>query len=194
MAQTDPVESRLEPMFAEALQRLSARWGWFVALGVALAALGVLATVYVLAATVVSVLFVGAFMVAGGIAQLIHAWKLSGWRSFMWWTLSGVLYCVAGGLVLYSPGTGAAVLTLFLGAALIAVGALRLWIWFQHRAQQGWQWLAISGLISLAAGVLIAAGWPANSVWILGFLLALDLLFQGWMLILLGFALRRYRE
>ncbi len=44
-----------------------------------------------------------------------------------------------------------------------------------------------------AAGLLIADGWPENSVWILGLLLSIDLIFQGVMHILLALALRRPR-
>lgn len=106
------------------------------------------------------------------------------------WTLSGVLYLGAGILAFARPMLGAALLTLLLGATLIGSGGFRLWVWFQNRAQPGWRWLAFSGAITLLAGLLIALGWPGNSVFILGFLLALDLVFQGVTLIMLGLALR----
>ncbi|PWF21237.1 HdeD family acid-resistance protein [Corticimicrobacter populi] len=173
------------------LTALGAHWGWFVGLGMLLLVLGLIGAVYVLAFTLVSVLFVGALMLAGGILHLIQAWRIKGWSGFLIWTVSGLFYIAAGLLALYNPIAGAAALTLLLGAVLIAAGALRLWLWFNNRSQAGWKWLALSGLITLLAGLLIAAGWPANSLWILGFLLALDLLFQGITLIMLGQALRR---
>jgi uncharacterized membrane protein HdeD (DUF308 family) len=76
------------------------------------------------------------------------------------------------------------------GATLIGSGALRLWIWFNNRAQQGWQWLALSGAVTLLTGLLIAFGWPGNSVWVLGLILGIDLLIQGWTLLFIGLALR----
>lgn len=175
----------------ETLKTLGASWGWFVALGVLMLILGFVAGVYVLAATVASVLFVGVMMLVAGVGQLVQAWRVKGWRGFLLWTLSGLLYAIAGGVALYNPLAGAAVLTLLLGAFLIAAGVLRLWVWFQHRSQQGWGWLALSGVITLLAGLLVAVGWPANSLWILGLLLAIDLLFQGATLVMLGLALRR---
>ena len=63
-----------------------------------------------------------------------------------------------------------------------------------ERSAVTWQhvgWLALSGLITLAAGLLIALGWPGNSLWILGLLLVFDLIFQGFSLIFLGLALRQ---
>lgn len=190
MEQSGMSGPQLKPMSSQAAQLPGGRWGWFVGLGVLLALLGFGALTYVFAATLASVLFVGSIMIVGGIAQLIQAWKVTGWKGFTWWTLSGVLYLVAGGLVVYDPLMGATILTLLLGASLIAVGVLRLWIWVQNRSQQGWQWLALSAVVSLAAGLLIAINWPADSLWILGLVLAIDLLFQGWMLILLGLNLR----
>ncbi len=192
---TDPLRSPLShtPNIANALNAMSARWGWFAVLGLVLLILGIVAAIHVLSATVVSVLFVGALMLAGGISQLIQAWRVKNWAGFLFWSCSGLLYCAAGALAIYNPLAGAAILTLLLGASLIGSGALRLWVWFKNRAQSGWQWIALSGVITVAAGVLIAAGWPQNSLWILGFLLALDLLVQGFTLLLLGLALRARR-
>lgn len=170
---------------------LREKWKWFIALGVLLVVVGLAASYHVLTATVVSVIFFGVLMLIGGVGMLVHAWRVQGWGSFLVWTISGVLYLLAGGLAFYNPMVGATLFTLLIGASLIGSGAFRLWVWFQNRAQRGWQWLAFSGVASLLAGLVIAAGWPENSVWVLGLLLAIDLLFQGWMLIMVGLSLRR---
>ena len=49
---------------------------------------------------------------------------------------------------------------------------------------------ALSGIISIIAAVLVALAWPWNGLWLLGIILVIDLLFQGTMLMLLGFSLR----
>jgi uncharacterized membrane protein HdeD (DUF308 family) len=51
--------------------------------------------------------------------------------------------------------------------------------------------MVLSGLVTLLAGVIIALGWPINSLWVLGMFLAIDLVFQGWATIALGLALKR---
>ncbi|MFA7678880.1 MAG: HdeD family acid-resistance protein [Pigmentiphaga sp.] len=167
------------------------KWGWFLALGALLVVIGFLAAYHVFTATLVSVVFVGTLMLIAGVGMLVNAWRVQGWGSFLLWTFSGVLYLGAGILAFYNPATGAAVFTLLLGATLIGSGAFRLWVWFQNRAQRGWKWLALSGVLTLLTGLLIAVGWPDNSVWVLGLLLALDLVFQGAMLLMLGLAMRR---
>ncbi|MAK55942.1 MAG: hypothetical protein CML17_08885 [Pusillimonas sp.] len=172
------------------ISTLSDHWGWFVALGAIMVALGLVALGHVVAATLVSVVFIAVLMIIGGIGQLIHAWRLKQMSGFLFWTIGGILYLGAGVLALLRPETGAWLLTLLFGATLIGSGALRLWIWFNNRAQQGWQWLALSGVVTLLVGLLIAFGWPGNSVWVLGLILGIDLLIQGWTLLFIGFALR----
>jgi uncharacterized membrane protein HdeD (DUF308 family) len=185
-------QSPLSPdTLAKALNELSDRWGWFVALGGVLLLLGLFALGHVVAATLVSVVFVGALMLLGGVVQLVHAWQMKEWKGFLFWTLSGVLYVGAGALAIYNPQAGASILTLLFGATLIGTGVLRLWIWFGNRAQRGWAWLALSGAVTLATGLLIAASWPGSSAWVLGLILSIDLIFQGWMVLLLGLALRQ---
>lgn len=176
---------------APTLDLLADKWGWFVALGAILLILGLIAAAHVLAATLVSVLYVGILMLIAGVGQLIQAWRVKHWKGFFIWSISGLLYLAAGILAIFNPVAGAALLTLLLGAALIGSGAFRLWAWSQHRSRAGWQWMVLSGIVTLAAGILIAANWPGNSLWILGLVLAIDLLFQGWSLLLLGFLLRR---
>lgn len=175
----------------DAREFLHSRWGWFVAIGLLLVVLGLLAAYHVFTATVVSVIFIATLMLLGGLGMLIQAWRLKGWGSFFLWSISGLLYIAAGLLAFYKPLLGAALLTLLLGATLLGSGVFRLWVWIQNRAQRGWAWLAFSGLLSVAAGLAIAIGWPHNSVWLLGMLLAFDLMFQGWTLVMLGLTLRQ---
>ena len=179
---------------ADALVELQARWGWFVGLGAVLLALGALALAYVFVATLASVIFIGALMAIAGVGQLVHAWRIKQIHGFLFWSISGLFYLAAGVFAMFYPVQGATLLTLLFGAMLIAVGALRTWLWFNNRGQPGWGWLGISGALTLLVGLLIAANWPGNSVWILGLLLALDLLFQGWSALLLGLVLRQGRR
>lgn len=176
---------------AETLVQLRARWGWFVGLGLVLIVLGMVALAHVFAATIASVIFVGTLMAVAGGGQLLHAWRIKQMQGFLFWSISGLLYLAAGLFAVFYPVQGATWLTLLFGAMLIAVGALRTWLWFNNRGQRGWGWLGVSGLLTLLVGILVAANWPGNSVWLLGLLLAFDLLFQGWSALLLGLVLRK---
>lgn len=172
-------------------QDLHSRWGWFVVLGLVLIVLGFFALSYVVLATLTSVIVIGILMLFGGLAQFIHAWTLRSLTGFLLWTAVGVLYIAAGVMAIQNPVVGAEILTLLLGASLIGVGVLRLGIWLMNRTQEGWVWLAFSGVVSLATGLFIALQWPGVGLFLLGLVLGVDLLFQGWSMLWLGLALKR---
>lgn len=169
------------------------KYGWFIALGVVLLALGVYALFNLFAATIASVFLIGVLMVIGGVARIVHAFQVEkkSWLAF--WLLSGVLYAVAGVLALANPVLGAAVFTLLLAASLIASGLVMIVASFTSKAGQGRWWILLSGVVTAIAGLILAAGWPLSGVWALGMILAIDLTFQGWALIAFGLALRSAR-
>jgi uncharacterized membrane protein HdeD (DUF308 family) len=178
---------------ASANAEVRSKWGWFVALGVALLVLGFLAFGNLLAATLASVFFVGAMMIVGAVAQVIHALQVKGWGGFLLWLLSALLYGAAGVLVFANPALAAVTLTLVLAVALIASGALRIVSGVRLRPSSGWGWVVASGVISVLAGVVFLLGWPVNSLWLLGMVLAIDLVFQGVAAIGFGLALKSAR-
>lgn len=165
---------------------LGEKWGWFVALGVALIMGGCIAFGNVMAATVASVYYVGMIMLIGGVLHLMQAFRVKKWESVFYWILSGACYTVAGVFAFLNPLLASAALTLLMAVALIVAGALRIWTGFRLRPLEGWGWIALGGLVTLLAGLIIAAGWPVNSLWILGLFLAIDLVMQGLALIAFG--------
>ena len=166
------------------------KWGWFVAVGAAFVFLGAFAFAHLITATAVSILFIGAIMIIGGIVNIAHAFQVKDWPSFLGWLLSGVLYGVAGIFAFINPLLAASTLTLLLAFALIAAGFMRIGSSMMMRSHSGWAWVTASGLVTLAAGVIFMMGWPINALWLLGMILAFDLTFQGLTTIVLGFALK----
>lgn len=162
---------------------------WFIALGALLTALGMIASINLLFATMATTYLVGALMFAGGIAQIVHAASLRRRMRALAWGFAGAIYLMAANAVLYDPLFAAAVLTLVLAVSLGSAGLLRAGFALLERPA-GWGWVLVSALFSIAAACLIAIGWPVNSVWVLGLVLAVDLLIQGMMLMLLGFSMR----
>lgn len=164
-------------------------WEGFVGAGAALVLLGMLAAANLLLATFAVTYMVGVMMLAGGILQLCHAFGLRHWSSATLWALSGLFYVAAAVAVMADPLSAAGLLTLALGVTLGVSGLARAGIAI------GWQgadsgWMLVSGLVSIAVATVIALGWPANALWLLGLLLVIDLVTQGAMLALTGFTLR----
>src|ERR1041384_6176938 len=105
---------------------LRAKWGWIVALGVVYLIAGFIALGSVAMATVASVLIVGVMMIIAGVAEVISAFQIKSWGKFLLWVLLGLLYVVAGFVTFQNPLLAAVLLTLILGASLVASGIMRI--------------------------------------------------------------------
>jgi uncharacterized membrane protein HdeD (DUF308 family) len=130
-------------------------------------------------------------MIVAGIAEVISAFQVKSWGKFLLWALLGVLYVIAGFVTFENPLLAAALLTLVLGASLVASGIMRIILAFSMKRETPWIWVALSGIITLLLGLLILAHWPINSVYILGLFLGIDLIIAGAGWIGIGLALRR---
>lgn len=164
------------------------KWGWFLALGILLLLFGFLALANLFVATVASVFYIGMMMLTGGVAYLVHAFQVKGWDHILFWAASGILYTIAGLLAFWNPALTAVIVTFFMAVALVVAGIFRLWVGFRMRPMRGSGWVIFGGVITALAGLVIALGWPVNSLWILGLFLAIDLTMQGWALVAVALA------
>jgi uncharacterized membrane protein HdeD (DUF308 family) len=173
------------------LEPLRAKSGWIVALGVVYIIAGIIALSSIVMATVVSVFVVGIMMVIAGIAEIVNAFQIKTWGKFLLWLLLGALYVVAGLLTFENPYLAAAILTLFLGVALIVSGVTRIILAFGMQAAMPWVLVLLSGIITLLLGLIIVAHWPVASLYVLGIFLGVDLVLAGASWVGIGFGLRR---
>ena len=171
--------------------RVTSKWGWFVALGLILIAGGFLALGDVVAFTLVSTIFIGAMMLVGGVFQIVHAFMTKEWRAFAFNLILGALYVVGGFLIMDEPVQGSLVITLFLLAAILVGGIIRIVISLQHREMAGWWLMLLGGILSVIVAVLLYTTLPWSGLWILGMLIAIELIMQGFTWLSFGFALRK---
>lgn len=181
----------LPPNLAEGIKVLRAKWGWIVALGVVFLIAGFVALGSAVAATASAVMIIGIMMIMGGAAEIVAAFSVKGWGKFAVWMLLGLLYVGAGIIALMNPFAAATILTLMLGAALVAGGVLRTFLAFSMKsAGKPWGWIVVSGLVTLLLGAMIIAQWPASSFFVLGIFLGIDLIFIGSGWVTMGLALK----
>src|SRR3546814_3725744 len=175
---------------------LSAKCGWLRAYGILLLMVGLIAVCNIGLATVVSIFFVGAMMLIAGIVHIVHAFQVKRWTRFFLWLLIGGLYVVAGLLAFANPLLTSAVLTLMFALSVIAVGILRIVTAIALKPNEGWGWLLAGGILAILVGLIVLAGWPVNSLCVIGVLLAIDLPFHGASLVAFALALKRghFRE
>ncbi len=174
----------------EAIHRIRARWGWFVAFGVLTALLGAATLTYlVVVGTIASVYMIAIAMIIAGGVEVGLGVNARTWGRTALWIVVGLLYVVAGAFALAQPLLAAAGYTLLIGVALVVVGAAR--IVAAIRLDHGPKgMLALAGGIAILLGAMIIGSWPASSLIVLGTFLGIDLLFYGISWIAFGMKLK----
>ncbi|CCE10829.1 conserved membrane hypothetical protein [Bradyrhizobium sp. STM 3843] len=173
-----------------AIHAIAGKWGWFVALGVGELILGGIASANLMAASLASVLVIGASMAVAGIFQIMHAVSVRSLRGFLFWLFAGIVYAAAGAIIVYDPILASYTLSLVVCAFLVTAGVIRISVGFHMRPAAGWGWIVAAGVLTLSVGITLLAAWPAIGLSLLGAMLVVDLIFQGWGLIAFGLALR----
>jgi uncharacterized membrane protein HdeD (DUF308 family) len=177
------------PPAPESIHRLRRNWFWFVLLGIALLILGFLAMSATLFAGEFVTVFIGFMLLFSGGAEIANAVLSGRWRGFFAHLVVGILYLIAGIFLVLQPGAGLAALTLLVGVSF-TVGGLFHIIVALNRHFHYWGWVLANGILMLLLGILIWQGWPYNSVWVLGLLVGIELVFDGITWIALGLAVR----
>lgn len=161
------------------------RWQWAVLLGALSLILGVVALAFPLPASLSVVLFTGwAFLFVGAL-QMFSAFRDRAYGEMVW----GLITLVLGVMLLARPLDGMIALTVAVGALFVISGLFRLFAGFRLRHRLRWVVL-LSGAASLLLGVAVLAGFPGSAAVTLGLLMAVELIFVGSGLIVLGLAKR----
>ncbi len=164
--------------------------GWFLFLGIAYVFCGAVAIGSPLFVTLISVLFFGVLLLVAGMAGLIHAFWARGWDGFAVQLLGGILAGVMGFLLITDAAAGAAVITIIVGTYFLISGLFRLGFALSHSHLAHRGSLLLSGAITLLLGILITAGWPGSTMWVIGTFIGVDLIFYGFSMIVLARAAR----
>lgn len=172
-----------------AILELLPNWRWVLGIGIAVTVLGVIALTHIVASTVASAFLVALLMVGTGTAQFFGALGASGFGRKLLWLAVSLLYIFAGAMFLTDPLRGSAILTLVLAIALGGAGIARIMFGLRLRSAKGWVYMLASGVVTVVVALLIVIGWPATT-WVLGLVLAFDILSQGLAYIILGLARR----
>jgi len=162
-------------------------WGWFLAFGIGLLLLGIVAAVRSITATVASMLFFGWLLLMASGIEIAQAVMVGHWAGFFEHLLAAVLFGVTGLLMVARPVVSAEVATLFM-AMFFMIGGLFQLIASVALALPGWGWQAADGIIAFVLGILVLAQWPASGLWVIGLFLGIDLIFYGcaWIALALG--------
>lgn len=167
-------------------------WGLFLAEGIILVLLGVVAIVVPPIATIAVTFIIGWVFLFGGAAGLFTTFYIGRAPGF-WWSLISALIGIAAGVILLArPITGALSLTLVLIAFFVVEGVASIFYAIEHRNQLSgrWGWMLVSGIVDLILAAIIFAGLPETAAWAIGLLVGINMLFGGSALIAMALAAR----
>ncbi|HTH52982.1 MAG TPA: DUF308 domain-containing protein [Edaphobacter sp.] len=136
-------------------------------------------------------IFIGWLMIVSGITHIIFAWKSHTTGGKIWELLVGLAYLFAGIYLITHPVAGLASLTLLLAFYLFFEGIFEIVGYFQVRPRQGAGWLLIDGIVTLILAWMIWAHWPSSSVWAVGTLIGISMLFSGFSRLMLSMSAKR---
>ena len=166
-------------------------WLWLVLLALVMVAIGAVAIIHPLTASVATLVWIGSLFAVAGAAQLLQVWTARGWGGGLWHIASGAVYLLGGLFLVFDPMAGAVAFGLVVAGVLMATGTLRLLAGVLTRPEGGWLSLAVGGAVAIAAGVALALLPPGPSMLIPGLLVGATLLVEGLVLLALAMAARR---
>ena len=161
------------------------RSGGDVIFGILLFIGGLIVLGDVVVASVVSVLFIGWLTLISGIVGIIGSLFKIGKGGGFWSTLlSGAVLAALGILILRNPHVTLIAITFMLGFGFLVSGLVRV-VGVVEASSTRWV-LFVSGLISIALGLIVLFNLNTQSLILLGVLIGIQMLVDGMTLLLYG--------
>ncbi len=176
---------------------LPLHWGTLVTLGVLMVVVGSMGLIWTPVYSLGVAVAFGAFLFALGMVELVSMVFLGNWRTMggLPHALIALAYVIGGGYALVNPPAGAAGLTFAISVMLLFIGAVRLSLALALRsAGLSWGWTLAASVVDVVLALLIIVGWPDSGIWVPGLLFAVELLMNGWLLLGLGWVLKKISE
>jgi uncharacterized membrane protein HdeD (DUF308 family) len=171
------IEAAQEEEVVNTLTTYTRSAGWSIFLGLLLLLAGLLVIAVPFFAGIAASVFFGWLVLFAGVAHLVYAWSERGAGAILWQILIGIVYVIAALYML--PVAGVLALTLVLAFYIAVEGVFELAVFTRLRRLHGAVWFLVDGLVSLLLAGLIFFHWPSSSLWAVGTLVGISLLFSG---------------
>ena len=172
------------------LSIFGSHWLWLVLLGGVLMLAGAIAILVPAISEIAASKVLGSVLIISGLVQIVQATKMLHWTGFIWHLLLGILATVGGALIYMDPFAGVVALTLLIAIIFAVHGATQIGFAVKVRAQAGWHWFLVSGVIALAAAVLLVIKLPYSHSFTPATVAGVSLLFAGWAYVAMALAAR----
>lgn len=188
---SDRAAAELDGMQRQFASAIQAHWKRFLAEGVVMVVLGLLAIAVPEIASLAIAIFIGWLFFVGGIFRTMSVLRSQRMPGFAWALASAVLAIALGLVLVLHPIAGVLTLTIALVAFFILEGIAAILLAIEHRRHlPSWGWVLFSGLVDLLLAYLIWEGWPSSAGWAIGLLVGINMCFLGLSLIMTALAAR----
>ena len=152
-------------------------------LGILMIFLGIVASAHPLFAGIAANFYLGWVLIVGGITQLVYTIQTreegQSISKLLRNLLIGVLYFVAGLLLLIYPLEGLLSLTAIVGVSILGSGLTQIFWAFLWRPDSDWGWILARGILATVLGIWVLVDWPGNTPWLIGLLVGINLISDG---------------
>jgi len=155
---------------------------------------GVLAIFLPLTISTGLVILLSWLLIISGIGHLIAAFRFKTFGNMAWELIQAVAAICVGFYMRFHPLMGLATLTLALAIFFLVSGCSEFVLYFQNRSLPNSGLLLLSAVVNIVLFFLIWMHWPANSLWLIGMLVGIDLIAIGISRLGSGVAFRRRRH
>lgn len=149
---------------------------------------GIFALANPFAASLAATAIAGWMFLIMGVLQIFAAFRLPGAGAKIWTILLGLLALYLGITILGHPLKGMIALTTMVAILFLAGGISKIILAFSMEDRQFFWVMILTGIASLALGIIIFANWPLSAATSLGILLGIELLSNGVTALILAFS------
>ncbi len=162
--------------------------------GLALVVLGLFAMFLPNYAGLTMGVVVGGFLFLSGLTRVAFAWVAGSWGSTLLRFAFGVLAMIAGGTMVAQPGTGLRVIVLVAIFYFVVDGISAILFALRLPPAAGGASVILSGIVSLALGIMMWRDWPFPGEQMLGIYVGVKLLIDGAVMLVIGQTARKIDE
>jgi len=178
MTSADPTLSDMQRAVRETVRL---HWRLFLAQGVIMLILGILAIIWPGISTIAVDIYVGWLFLLSGLVGIFTMFLARDVQAFLWMLLTAALSLFVGVMLVWHPTQGAVSLTMVLTAFFIVEGIVQIVASLSYRDvfPSQWGWMLASGIADLILAGIIIAGWPGSATWALGLIVGVNLVTSG---------------
>jgi len=184
------MQTQIDSLLLQIPAEVTRYWGWFLAFGIGLIILGILAVFQAVRVTVVSMYFFGWLLIFAAAIEIVRAFMVGTWSGFFLNLLVAILFGVIGFLLLTRPVASAEAITMVMAMFFIVLGTYQIIAPLVVHLQ-GWGWWVLDGIVTLVLGLLVLAQWPATGLWVIGLFIGINLIIHGFSWIMFTLAVHK---